>query len=215
MLIKRFKTSSLFLVTIVILIGIIMTVFYLHPNPAKKTTVSGKPAVESNLVDLRQSQGISIVSDVPVQETAKIQEVIKIFENLKYQKDFVAAIGMFTLPQTTEEKEVLSGLLGEDLASLNDGKPSPRFTYKANFHIMAGYETESITKKGDVYYVSVKELRFIDFVKEDGDTPNLVLQAQDLTFELVNNQGTFQISKYYHANPTSLVTLKYEGFVAY
>ena len=31
---------------------------------------------------------------------------------------------------------------------------------------------------------------------------------------LLNNNGSYQISRYYHTNPTSLIDLKYEGFVA-
>jgi hypothetical protein len=127
----------------------------------------------------------------------------------------VGAFNQITPSLTVEEKGWSDHLLGNDLISMNDNNPSPRFLGKANFHIMAGYETEGITKKSDIYYTSVKEIRFVNFVKEDGDTPNYVLQTQDLTFELVNNQGAFQISKYYHTKPTSLVTLKYEGFVAY
>lgn len=212
MLIKKFKTSGL-LLAVVVLIGTIITTLYL--NQAKKTTEVPDKAPESNLVDLRQNQGIFTPSDIPEQEISKIQEVVKTFENLKYRKDFVGAFDQITPPQTTEEKGWLDHLLGNDLASLNNNKPSPRFSDKANFHIMAGYETESITKKSDTYYASVKEIRFVNSVKEDGDTPNYVLQTQDLTFELIDNQGVFQISKYYHTKPTSLVSLKYEGFVAY
>ena len=146
-------------------------------------------------------------------EALEIGKVIATFEGLKYQKDFVGAIGMLTPPQNQEEKEWLDHLLGNDLADTNDGNPSPRFLNKVNFHLLVGYDIEKVTKKDNVFYAHVKEHRVLNLA-EDGASSEYKAQTQDLTFELLNNGGSYEISRYYHTNPTSLVDLKYEGFVA-
>ena len=120
---------------------------------------------------------------------------------------------MVTPPQTNDEEWWLNHLLGNDLVLYPEDEPSPRFSNKVNFHLLAGYDIEKITREGDVIYAHIKELRVID-VADEGARPNPVTDIQDLTFELVNGGESYQISRYYHTNPTSLVDLKYEGFVA-
>lgn len=143
----------------------------------------------------------------------EIEKVIDAFERLKYQRDFVGAIKMLTPPQTQEEEAWFGHLLGTDLKRFKDGDPSPRFLNKVNFHLSVGYDVEKITKRGDVFYVHIKELRVIN-VANEGAISDYVTDIQDLTFEVIDNGESYQISRYYHTNPTSLVDLKYEGFVA-
>lgn len=143
----------------------------------------------------------------------EIEKVIDDFERLKYQKDFVGAIKMLTPPQTQDEEAWFGHLMGTDLKRFNDGEPSPRFLNKVNFHLSVGYDVEKITKRGDVFYTHIKELRVIN-VADEGAISKYVTDIQDLTFELIDNGETYEISRYYHTNPTSLVDLKYEGFVA-
>lgn len=145
-------------------------------------------------------------------EALEIEKVIETFERFKYQKDFVSAIKMLTPPQTNDEKGWFDHLLGNDAVRVS-GRPFPRFLNKVNFHLLAGYDIEKTTKDGNVVYAHIKELRVID-VANEGARPEPVTDIQDLTFELVKNNGGYQISKYYHTNPASLVDLKYEGFVA-
>ena len=143
-------------------------------------------------------------------EALEIKKVIATFEGLKHQKDFVRAIGMLTPPQNQEEKEWLDHLLGNDLTD----SPSPRFLNKVNFHLSVGYDIEKITKKGNIFYARIKELRVLNVV-EEGAGSEYETKVQDLTFELLNNGGNYEISRYYHTNPTSIANLKYEGFVAF
>jgi len=147
-------------------------------------------------------------------EALEIEKVIETFERHKYQKDFVRAIGMLTPPQNQEEKGWLDHLLGNDLAELNNDNPSPRFLNKANYHLSVGYDIEKVTKKGNVFYARIKERRVLN-VAEEGASPEYETQTQDLTFELLNNGGSYEILRYYHTNPTSVANLKYEGFVAF
>ena len=143
-------------------------------------------------------------------EALEIKKVIATFEGHKHQKDFVGAIRMLTPPQNKEEKGWLDHLLGNDLAD----SPSPRFSNKANYHLSAGYDIEKITKKDNVFYAHIKELRVLNMA-EEGASSKYETKAQDLTFELLDNGGNYEISRYYHANPTSIADLKYEGFVAF
>lgn len=147
------------------------------------------------------------------QEALEIEKVIATFEGLKHQKNSVGAIKMITPPQTKDEEWWLNHLIGNDLVLYPEDEPSPRFSNKVNFHLLAGYDIEKITKKDNIIYAHIKELRVID-VADEGAPPEPVTDIQDLTFELVNNNGSYEISRYYHTNPTSLVDLKYEGFVA-
>lgn len=149
---------------------------------------------------------------VSEQETLEVGKVVETFERLKHQKNYVAAIKMLTPPQTEMEEWWFNHLSGNDALRVFDS-PTPRFLNKVNFHLLVGYDIEKMTKEGNVFYVHIKELRVID-LSDDGTHPDPVTDIQDLTFELVNNNGDYQISRYYHTNPTSLVDLKYEGFVA-
>lgn len=151
--------------------------------------------------------------DVSEEEALKIEKVIDDFEGLKHQKDFVGAIEMLTPPQTKDEEWWFDHLLGNDLALSPEDEPSDRFSNKVNFHLLVGYDIEKIAKDGNVIYVHIKELRVID-VADEGAPPKPVTDVQDLIFELIDNGKIYQISRYYHTNPTSLVDLKYEGFVA-
>jgi len=72
---------------------------------------------------------------------------------------------------------------------------------------------EKVTKKGNLFYAHIKELRILN-VADEGTSPEYETKTQDLTFELLNNGGNYEISRYYHTNPTSIANLKYEGFVA-
>jgi hypothetical protein len=149
---------------------------------------------------------------VSEQEALEMGKVIATFEGLKHQKNFVEAIKMLTPPQTEMEEWWFNHLSGNDALRVFDS-PTPRFLNKVNFHLLVGYDIEKITKEGNVFYAHIKELRVID-LSDDGTDPNPVTDIQDLTFELVNSNGGYQVSRYYHTNPTSLVDLKYEGFVA-
>jgi hypothetical protein len=146
-------------------------------------------------------------------EALEIGKVIATFEELKYQKDFVGAIKMLTPPQTNDEEWWFDHLLGNDLTLIPEDEPSDRFLNKVNFHLLVGYDIEKITKDGNVVYAHIKELRVID-VADEGVSPKPVTDIQDITFELVGDGESYQISRYYHTNPISLVDLKYEGFVA-
>ena len=149
---------------------------------------------------------------VSEEEALKIEKVIDDFEGFKYQVNSTAAIKMLTPPQTEMEEWWLNHLSGDDALGVLDS-PTPRFLNKVNFHLSLGYDVEKITKEGDVFYAHIKELRVIN-VAEEGAMSKYVTDTQDLTFELVENSAGYQISRYYHTNPTSLVNLKYEGFVA-
>ena len=119
---------------------------------------------------------------------------------------------MITTPENKDEQGWLDHYLGNDLESMNNGKPSPRFLNNVNYHLLVGYDIKTITKKNDTYYANASELRIIN--TGDG-TITYKAETQDLTFELIDINGNFKISKYYHSNPTSNANLKYEGFVAY
>jgi len=147
-------------------------------------------------------------------EALEIEKVIATFEGHKYQEDFVGAIRMLTPPENQKEKEWLNHLLGNDLAEFNNGTPSPRFSNKVNFHLSVGYDIEKITKKDNVFYVRIKELRVLN-VAEKGASSEYEAQTQDLTFELSNNAGNYEISRYYHTNSSSVANLKYEGSAAF
>jgi len=147
-------------------------------------------------------------------EALEVEKVIATFEGHKYQKDFVGAIRMLTLPQNQEEKGWLDHLLGNDPVDTNNGNLSPRFLNKTNYHLLVGYDIEKVTKKGNLFYAHIKELRILN-VADEGTSPEYETKTQDLTFELLNNGGNYEISRYYHTNPTSIANLKYEGFVAF
>lgn len=147
-------------------------------------------------------------------ETLEVEKVIATFEEYKYQKDFVGAIKILIPPTNQEEKRWFDHLLGNDLVELNNGNPSPRFLNKANFHLSVGYDIEKIIKKGNVFYAHIKELRVLN-VADEGASPEYKTQTQDLTFELLNNTENYEISRYYHTNPSSIANQKYEGFVAF
>jgi len=205
---KKKKRLTIVLAIIFVVMGLV--VYWLRQEGIKNTISS----VESPSLVLNLSKDEPQYLEVSKQEALKIEKVIAIFEGQKYQKDFVGAIGMLTLPQNQEEIGWLDHLLGNDLADTNDGNPSPRFLNKANFHLLVGYDIEKVTKKGNVFYAHIKELRVLNMAGE-GATPEYEAHMQDLTFELLNNGGNYEISRYYHTNPTSIANLKYEGFVAF
>lgn len=120
---------------------------------------------------------------------------------------------MATPSQTKDEEWWFNHLLGNDLTLIPENEPSDRFSNKVNFHLLVGYDIEKITKEGNVFPAHTKELRVID-VADESAPPEPETDIQDLTFELANNNGSYEISRYYHTNPTSLVDLKYESFVA-
>lgn len=204
------RYKQLFFLAIFIVIALI---YWFQIKPFKTSNIeSNMSPAKNEPIDLNLNSENTILSNTSQQDAIKIEEIIKIFENFKYQKDFANALGVITSPQNVEEKGWLSHLLGADLADLNDSKPSPRFLNKANFHILVGFGIESIDKKDNIYYAKVNELRIINSEEE---TPKYITQTQNLTFEIIYSEGGYKISKYYHTNVTNLVNLKYEGFVAY
>lgn len=145
-------------------------------------------------------------------EYKSIEKEIDIFEKYKYLKDYVKAIDMIAPPENKDEQGWLDYYLGNDLATMNKGKPSPRFSLNVNYHLLVGYNIKKITKENNIYYANVNELRIIN----TGDnTAVYKADTQNLTFELISTDGNFKISKYYHTKPTSTSSLKYEGFVSY
>jgi len=177
-----------------------------------QSTALGKYADESPIFSSWLVQGDPQYTGVSGEEALEVGKVIATFEGLKYQKDFVGAIKMLTPPQTEMEEWWFNHLSGNDALRVFDS-PTPRFLNKVNFHLLVGYDIEKITKEGNVVYAHIKELRVID-LSDDGTHPDPVTDIQNLTFELANSNGGYQVSRYYHTNPTSLVDLKYEGFVA-
>jgi len=175
-------------------------------------TALGKYADENPILSSWLVQSDPQYTGVSGEEALEVGKVIAAFEGLKHQKDFVGAIKMLTPPQTNDEKGWFDHLSGNDALRVFDS-PTPRFLNKVNFHLLVGYDIEKITQEGNVFYAHIKELRVID-LSDDGTHPNPVTDIQDLTFELVNSNGGYQVSRYYHTSPTSLVDLKYEGFVA-
>jgi hypothetical protein len=150
-----------------------------------------------------------------VEEVERVKSVIDQFEKYKYQKDFVSEIGLLTLPATAEEKGSLDHFLGNDLMSLNNGSPSPRFLNKDKFHLPVGYHIEKIEKKDGVIYASTKELRVLDKTEEGEPSRRFETDSQDLIFEIISTNNGLQISQYYHSKVTSPAIKKYEGFISY
>lgn len=185
---------------------------YCWQTKSQKKIINETP-IESPVFAFWLIQGDPQYLGVSEQEALEIGKAIETFEGLKYQKDFVGAIKMITLPQTKDEEWWFNHLLGNDLALYPEDQPSHRFSNKVNFHLLAGYDIEKITREGNIFYAHIKELRVID-VADEGARPEPVTDIQDLTFELVKNNGSYQISRYYHTNPTTLVDLKYEGFTS-
>jgi hypothetical protein len=180
----------------------------------RKTRLTPKILLVLALFILVSLAGVYFWQTKSYKEALEIEKVIVTFEEHKYQKDFVGAIKMLTPPQNQEEKGWLDHLLGNDLADINNGNPFPRFLNKVNFHLLVGYDIEKVTKRDNVFYARIKEHRILNMADE-GAIPEYEAQTQDLTFELLNNGGNYEISKYYHTNPTSVTNLKYEGFVAF
>jgi len=204
-MLKKLLVATLFL--LVPLAGI-----YCWQTKSHKEEVINEAPVESPVFAFWLIEGDPQYLGVSEQDALEIEEVIETFERLKHQKDFVGAIKMITSPQTEMEKWWFNHLSGNDAVRVL-GSPSPRFLNKVNFHLLAGYDIEKITEEGNVFYAHIKELRVID-VADEGARPEPVTDIQDLTFELVINNGNYQISRYYHINPTTLVDLKYEGFTS-
>lgn len=205
-MLKKLLVATLFI--LVSLAGV-----YCWQTRSHKEKIINSAPVESPVFVFWLSWGDPQYAGISEDEAVEAEKAIETFERLKHQRDFVGAIKMITPPQTEDEEWWLGHLLGNDLAGANEGNPSPRFPNKVNFHLLAGYDIEKITKEGNIFYAHIKELRVID-VANEGAHPEPVTDIQDLTFELVNNNGSYEISRYYHTNPTSLVDLKYEGFVA-
>jgi len=189
-------------------------VFYLGINIGKEQKELNKKPTEDFSIDLRIDNNKPQFASLSEEEILEVEKTIEIFEKCKYKKDFVKAIKMLTPAENQEEKEWLDHLLGNDLVEFNNGKPSPRFTNKVNYHLLVGYEIEKIAKRGEVFYAYTKELRLLN-VAEEGVDSNYKAEIQDLTFELLNNTGTYEISRYYHTNSSSIANLKYEGFTAF
>jgi len=202
--------KKLFAFTLLALTSVVI-VYYLQTNREKGVNENSKETPQVNLTLNREKPQLLEISET---EALEIEKVIAYFEEYKYKKDFVGAIGMLTPPKDQEEGGWLDHLLGTDLVKLNNDKPSPRFTNKVNYHLLVGYDIWKITKKEGVFYTYVKELRVLN-VAEEGTIPKYETKMQDLTFELLNNERHYKISKYYHANPSSSVNLKYEGFAAF
>jgi hypothetical protein len=199
--------KKLFVATLLVLAS--LAVVYCWQTKSHKEAVVDKTPVENPSFAFWLVQGDSQYLGVSEGEALEIEKVIATFEGLKHQKDFVGAIKMLTPPQTNDEKGWFDHLLGNDLTLIPEDEPSDRFLNKVNFHLLVGYDIEKITKDGNIVYAHIKELRVID-LSDDGANPDPVTDIQDLTFELVNSNGGYQVSRYYHANPTSLVDLKYE-----
>lgn len=209
----RNKSMSKKLLVVIPLILVLITGFYCCQTKSHEEVVVDKAPVENPVFASWLVQGDPQYLDVSEQEALEIGKVIAAFEGLKHQKDFVGAIKMLTPPQTNDEKGWFNHLLGNDLTLIPEDEPSDRFLNKVNFHLLVGYDIEKITKDGNIVYAHIKELRVID-LSDDGTHPDPATDIQNLNFELVNSNGGYQISRYYHTNPTSLVDLKYEGFVA-
>ncbi|OGV94728.1 hypothetical protein A3A66_01825 [Microgenomates group bacterium RIFCSPLOWO2_01_FULL_46_13] len=193
---------------VVLVVGLL---FFIYRPKTEKVKPNGL-ATDFSIsleIDGKETQIIDLHEDEKVQIEEKIDE----FEKFKYNKDFVAAIGLFSAPENTEEEGWLDHLLGNDLIMFNDNQPSPRFFNNDKFHLLVGYDIEKIERRENVLYAFVKELRVLN--NSEGTVPNYQTQVQDLTFELVNTSDGYQISRYYHAKPTSTNDLKYEGFMAF
>lgn len=203
--------SKKLLITIPLIL-ISLVAIYCWQTKSQKEKIIDEAPVESPVFVFWLSWGDPQYAGISEDEAVEAEKVIETFERLKHQKDFVEAIKMLTPPQTEMEKWWFDHLSGNDAVRVL-GSPSPRFLNKVNFHLLAGYDIEKITKKNGVVYAHIKELRVID-VANEGARPEPVTDTQDLTFELIDNGESYQISRYYHTNPTSLVDLKYEGFVA-
>lgn len=208
------KTKSMFkkLLVATLLVLASLAGVYCWQTKSHQKAIVDETSIENPAFTFWLVQGDPQYLGVSEQEALKVRKVIATFEGLKYQKDFVGAIKMLTPPQTNDEKWWFDHLSGNDALRVLDS-PTPRFLNKVNFHLLTGYDIEKIAKDGNVYYAHVKELRVID-VADEGAPPEPVTDIQDITFELVDDGETYQISRYYHTKPTSLVDLKYEGFVA-
>lgn len=57
-------------------------------------------------------------------------------------------------------------MFGNDLALSPEDKLSFRFSNKVNFHLLAGYDVEKVTKEGNVVYARIKKLRIINVAEE-------------------------------------------------
>lgn len=204
-------SKKLLVATLLVLTS--FAVVYCWQTKSHKEAVVDETPVKNPVSAFWLVQGDPQYLGVSEGEALELGKVIAAFEGLKHQKDFVGAIKMLTPPQTNDEKGWFNHLLGNDLVLYPDDEPFPRFLNKVNFHLLVGYDIEKITKEGNVVYAHIKELRVID-LSDDGTHPDPVTDIQNLTFELVENSAGYQVSRYYHTNPTSLVDLKYEGFVA-
>ena len=202
----------LFILTLFIF-AILTSAYYLKIK-SKEGVGPNEGSIGDFSIALKLSHEKPQFSDVSEKEATEIEKTIDIFEKYKYKRDFVAAIKMLNPPENQDEKGWLNHLFGNDLAYLNNGNPSPRFFNKANYHLLVGYDTERIIKKGGAFYAYVRELRVLN-VAEEGVSPKYEAKIQGLTFELVSNTKSYEISRYYHTNHSSTANLKYEGFVAF
>lgn len=141
-----------------------------------------------------------------------IENLLEKFEKYRFDKDFVSAMNMITPPENDKEKGSFDHFMGNDLIKENE-QPSPRFFNKDKFHILVGYDIEKIEKNENTFFVYVKELR--NLANFDNYPLKYTADIQNLIFEMELINDKLIISKYYHLNPTSLVNLKYEGFVSY
>ena len=195
-------------------IGVLFAVGYWVTRAKPQEKVKEQPTKDFSITldfDGKDTQNVN-VSD---QEVQKVKKEIDLFEKYKYQKDSVSAIELLTPPADQVEKGWLDHFLGNDLASLNNGSPSPRFLNKDKLHLLVGYHIEKIEKKDGVIYVSTKELRVLDVSEEGATLRRFETNPQDLTFEIINTDNGLHISQYYHAKATSVALKKYEGFVSY
>jgi len=204
---KKQAIFYIFVTAIVVLAGFLTV----RVRTGEKTSKEPNGEFSINLdINNQATQTVNL----PENEAAEIEKELDIFEKFKFKKDFVSAVGLFTPPGNADEKQWLDHLLGNDLTSLNDSQPSPRFLNKDNFHLLAGYDIEKIEKKDDTVYTYVKELRVLNTSKE-GEPPDYKTDIQNLIFEMVDTDNGLIISRYYHTKPTSSVNLKYEGFISY
>lgn len=209
---RKIKLTPDKLLILALLIFVSLAGVYCWQTKSHKEKVVEETPVESPVFAFWLIKDDPQYLGVSEQEALEIEKVIETFERLKHQKDFVGAIKMITPPQTKMEKWWFNHLSGNDAVRAL-GSPSPRFLNKVNFHLLAGYDIEKVTREDNVFYAHIKELRVID-VANEGARPEPVTDIQDLTFELVKNNEGYQISRYYHTNPTTLVDLKYEGFTS-
>lgn len=228
---KEKITSTVFtrLVLIIFEIAIITIVVLIHGQIKNKLTDDKVPVTSSVPLETKvnyqdeisnPTKNISInlilnsdkpqLQNVSEKEAVEIEKTMAIFEQYKYEKDFVGAINMMTPPENKEEQSWLDHLLGTDLKKINV-QYSSRFLDKVNFHFLVGYNIEKIEKKNNTFYISVKELRVLN-TAEEGVSLKYETSMQNITFEISNN---YEISKYYHSKSTTIANLKYEGFAAF